>query len=380
MLNDISYKLASKIQIVSSHFPAIRSLAREACNILMCGKERIVNIDVESAYEKLNSVHKDVKSSAICNNVIKEPKYDLQIIVPVYNVEKQLEGCIKSVLTQKTHYTFLLVIINDGSPDNSDEIIKKYEDDERVKVIRQENKGFSGARNAGLSQIEARYVMFVDSDDALCDNAIETLMQTAYEDDADIVEGNYVRIKRGGGKVINLNTTQHLNASVKLGQPWGKVFKAEIFHEICFPEKYWFEDTIGAFLLYPLSQRVSTVSMPVYQYLINPHGISATSKGRSQSLDTVYITEALLKDSATIGILEKCKQQLYEHMFNQMRTNFCRTVDLGEEVRRSVFVVHYELVDRYFKGCQTQYENNKSLECAIRKRDYKEYTICCLSS
>lgn len=379
MEKDFTIKLACIASAVGRRVPKTKPLANVACKILMCRKKHSVDISVETANRLLNNVYKDVETSALCANTISEQRYDLQIVMPVYNVEKQLEQCIRSVLSQKTCFSYQLIIINDGSPDHSDDIIKRYEGDERIRVIRQENKGFSGARNAGLAEIVAKYVMFVDSDDALADDAIENLMQVAYADDADIVEGNYIRVRNGVESLVRCHETEHVNGTVKLGQPWAKVFKAEMFHNVHYPEKYWFEDTIGAFILYPMAKRVSAINTPVYKYLINPNGISATCKGRAQTLDTLYITRAMLKDDMSLGLLDTEKQRLYEHMFHQIRINFNRTALLGEQVRECVFVVSCDLMERYFSGCYTQREESKALESAIRKRDYKSYVIGCLT-
>lgn len=378
MKKDFAYKFARCISNVVRHVPSTRPMANIAYDFLMYGKRRKVDIKLEVANNLLKSVHEDVESSAVCSNKIFEYQYDLQIVMPVYNVEKQLEQCIRSVLGQSTRFSYQLVIINDGSPDHSDEIIKKFESIEHIRVIRQENKGFSGARNAGLSEIQGKYVMFVDSDDILANDAIESLMDIAYSDDADIVEGNYIRMKNGTEKYIHCHDTEHINASVKLGQPWAKVFRAELFRNTKYPEKYLFEDTIGAFLLYPLAKRVSSIDKPVYKYFINPKGISTTIKGRAETLDSLYITRAMLKDCARRRMFDNYKQQLYEHMFCQIKVNFDRTSLLGEEIRLCVFVVTCELMENYFKGCHTQLEKNKPLELSLKEHNYKTYMLNCL--
>lgn len=125
------------------------------------------------------------------NNEIKDPKYDLQIIVPAYNVEKYVDECIKSILSQDTEYKYLLVLVDDGSTDATSRIIDQYANSDNVKIIHQTNKGFSGARNAGLKEIFARYVMFVDSDDLLPQGAIQIMISAIKDKKADIVQGGF---------------------------------------------------------------------------------------------------------------------------------------------------------------------------------------------
>ena len=101
------------------------------------------------------------------------PQYDLQIIIPAYNAEKYIENCLNSILSQKTQYTYVITVINDGSTDETSQILSKYLDDEHVDIISQSNKGFSGARNRGLKNLVGHYLMFVDSDDWIAHRTVE---------------------------------------------------------------------------------------------------------------------------------------------------------------------------------------------------------------
>ena len=103
----------------------------------------------------------------------------VSVIIPVYNVEKYLSECLDSVLGQ-TFQDFEAICVNDGSLDNSAEILKRYEQkDARIEVITQENQGLAGARNTGLNHIKGKYVCFLDSDDTLPLNALETMVKIA---------------------------------------------------------------------------------------------------------------------------------------------------------------------------------------------------------
>lgn len=102
-------------------------------------------------------------------------KKSISIIVPVYNNQKTIERCVESIIGQ-TESNWNLILINDGSTDNSLEICEKYEKkDNRIKVINQKNNGVSSARNRGLEVADGDYIIFVDSDDYVELNLIETL-------------------------------------------------------------------------------------------------------------------------------------------------------------------------------------------------------------
>ena len=97
----------------------------------------------------------------------------ISVIVPVYNAEKYLERCIESILCQKTNEEYEVILINDGSTDNSLQICRRYEQkDKRIKIINQENKGVAVARNQGISVASGQFVVFIDSDDYVKPNFI----------------------------------------------------------------------------------------------------------------------------------------------------------------------------------------------------------------
>jgi glycosyltransferase involved in cell wall biosynthesis len=121
----------------------------------------------------------------------------ISIIVPVYKVEKFLSKCVDSILNQ-TYRNIEIILIDDGSPDNSPAICDEYaEKDNRIKVIHQRNAGLAGARNAGLAICRGEYIAFVDSDDYIEPNMMEAMLNAAVNNDCDIVRCNCATIKDG---------------------------------------------------------------------------------------------------------------------------------------------------------------------------------------
>ena len=119
----------------------------------------------------------------------------ISVIVPVYNVEKYLEECLDSIQNQ-TFSNIEIILVNDGSSDNSKEICKKYcEQDNRFKLINQTNQGQSVARNTGVAASKGEFIAFVDSDDIILSNYLETLMQYLAAD-VDIVESQFTVSKK----------------------------------------------------------------------------------------------------------------------------------------------------------------------------------------
>ena len=111
----------------------------------------------------------------------------ISVIIPVYNVEKYLSQCLDSILNQ-TFKDFECICVNDGSTDKSLAILQEYVNkDDRIKIINQENKGLSGARNSALKIVNGKYITFIDSDDFVTIDYLEKLINIAEKEDSDIV-------------------------------------------------------------------------------------------------------------------------------------------------------------------------------------------------
>lgn len=318
--------------------------------------------EVEKAQTLLNALHADPHNSCICQNqVAVTPQYDLQIIVPAYNVEKYIKECLDSVLSQDTSFSYIVKVINDGSTDGTLKILESYQKDNRIEIICQKNKGLSGARNTGLKEINARYLMFLDSDDKLAPGAIEAFMKMAQETDADIVEGAYLKFC---GAVVTKRYThsdeKRASVSNLYGFAWGKVYKADLFAHIQFPEGYWFEDTLCALILHPLAKKISTTSHCVYCYRTNFKGISRTFRGKPKCLDSYYICEQLLADRAKLGL--PMDEKFLHGIVRQFRLNSNRISSLKrEDIDKAVFIQQSALIRQYFPYVSARNELIESL-------------------
>ena len=115
----------------------------------------------------------------------------ISVIVPIYKVERYLVRCLDSIVNQ-TYRNLEIILVEDGSPDNCGAICDDYARlDERIRVIHQENRGLSAARNAGLDIMSGEYLMFVDSDDRLKSNILQSLFEKAELYSSDFAECGY---------------------------------------------------------------------------------------------------------------------------------------------------------------------------------------------
>lgn len=127
-------------------------------------------------------------------------KYKVSVIVPVYNVEKYIEKCILSILSQ-SYKNYELILINDGSTDSSLDIILKYENNPLVRIINKENTGQADTRYQGLLISQGEYIYYVDSDDFIEPYTLEKLVEQVEKYDADVVFGRY-RLVDEYGKIL----------------------------------------------------------------------------------------------------------------------------------------------------------------------------------
>ena len=159
----------------------------------------------------------------------------VSIIVPVYNGERYFTDCIQSILVQS--FTDIeVIVINDGSTDSSLSLIKRYaQNDSRIVVINQKNKGVSAARSAGLSKAKGDYIMFVDADDYFAkNNAIELLMNFAdVNGNPDVVQ--FRRVKDTRKQFLSVNTRNldsrilgRMIANEMINTLWDKLYKKSI--------------------------------------------------------------------------------------------------------------------------------------------------------
>lgn len=173
----------------------------------------------------------------------------ISIIIPVYNVGQYLEKCLESVINQ-TYKKLEIILVNDGSTDNSVSICKKYErKDKRIKLINKENGGVSSARNCGLDICIGSYVTFIDSDDYVEKDYIETLYKKLKKYNVDIVFSNAINIyENGKTDVLNRSDKDEflegnniikeiLNEKIITSVCWGNLYKSNLVKDIRFDIK-----------------------------------------------------------------------------------------------------------------------------------------------
>ena len=215
----------------------------------------------------------------------------ISVIVPVYRVEEYLERCVKSILSQ-TYKNLEVILVDDGSPDQCPAICDACaEKDARVKVIHQENKGLSGARNAGIDAASGEYLAFVDSDDYVSPHFIEELYQLLQDTGCAIGQCRFSYVK-GDGLVEEGDSAFCIYRRESLMEQlygpeekatcfvvaWNKLYRAELFKEtgIRYPEGRIHEDEATTYRLFHEAKKLAFLDRALYGYYTE-NGGSITS-------------------------------------------------------------------------------------------------------
>ena len=249
----------------------------------------------------------------------------ISVIVPVYNVEKYLERCIRSILMQ-TFKDFDLILIDDGSPDNCPELCDFYEKkDKRIFVIHQNNMGLSAARNTGLNwtfkNSDSRWITFIDSDDWVHPRYLESLYVMVKKTeqnismclyncvDKTVLESDLKQIKYDLQNPEFLWDTEY-GATVTA---WGKLFKKELFKDIRFPVGILSEDLYTLPIILFSQKYIAFTREQLYYYYYNPKGIMNSN----WNLDKLTMLKAHKKQIKFFR-----KNKLYRALKRQ-RTSYC---------------------------------------------------------
>lgn len=218
-------------------------------------------------------------------------KIKISVIVPIYNVEKYLVRCIESLLNQTFNY-FEVLLIDDGSIDNSSEICKKFcTRDTRIKYFYKKNGGLSDARNYGIERSNGNYLIFVDSDDYVDRNYLLYLYKAVEEKDADIAICSFKNVNEQG-KVLSVTNVsansvmsgRKLLANYLSGKDnisdevaWNKIYKRKIFKKLRYPKGHIYEDEAIITQILWNVKKVAFVEQSLYYYVQRGGSITSSS-------------------------------------------------------------------------------------------------------
>ncbi len=357
----------------------------------------------------------------------------ISVVVPVYNVEKYLRECLDSLANQ-TFEDFEVICVNDGSDDSSPDILEEYaSEDERFKIVSQENKGLSGARNTGMNYIKGRYLLFLDSDDWLELNALELLYNHANALNSEMVifpyryfnqetkqyeENDFTKLNMFDSSVDNKNFNyKNIPETVfRIPHESIKLYDVKTLKKLAvkFPEGLNYEDAYFFYKIFFKLNKVSIIRTPIYNYRIRNDSICTTGTEKSFDIFKILTSiENFLKEDeiyesfkdefilfTVINLkfvylrlderfrdryLEKIKKNYEFFSLNQVNKNhlatwhfddraFYQAIDVsnnGIEFELNYKKLYYEFLANHYEGVIEQLRNENQV-LAQKNNDLKE--------
>ena len=302
------------------------------------------------------------------------------IIVPTYNREKYIIKCIDSVLDQ-TYDNFEVIIIDDGSTDNTENLVKKYQD-KRIKYFKNENHGIGYSRNFGINKAKGDYIFFLDSDDYLEENMLEEVLNNIKNHD--ILIFNYKEIYEVDNHILlngfdefsdyTLEKHPELINKINLG-PCNKVFSTKLFKdkENRFPEDIKYEDFPLIIKLFKEAEKIKSCGL----YLTNV----AVHKGG----ETLTVDERVFDIFKGLDMVKNTlNDKVYKNELNKLIVRKITTYTISQRTQKDKSLIN-KFIDEafnYLKKNVKDYKNNKYyknrsvMKRTIEKNKFLTKTYC----
>lgn len=229
----------------------------------------------------------------------------ISVIVPAYNVEKYIKTCLDSLINQ-TYSNFEIIVVNDGSTDQTEEILRSYQSNPKFRIYSQENGGLSAARNQGLKLANGELVCFVDSDDSVKSDYLEKLVAPFIEDvDVDITvcgyqekfENSVINHVLKSQKITGRKATEDLLIKQQDFNvlAWNKLYRKSLFsdYKIEYPVRQIHEDNLTTYKLFFHAQKIVYISDELYVYQRTHSEITKNRYSEEKTLKRLQVKEQM---------------------------------------------------------------------------------------
>lgn len=294
----------------------------------------------------------------------------ISVIVPVYNVEKYIKKCLDSLVNQ-TLDGVEIIVVNDGSPDNSQKIIDEYTKKyKNVKSYIKENGGLSDARNYGIKKATGEYISFVDSDDYIRNDMLEIMYNYAIKEDLDVVVCDSINVYDNGSEILIKSNNNYSDNDVRnyiISPPMActRLFKKTIFDKIQFKKNIYYEDLEMTPKVVNITDKIGFVSEGLYYYVQRDGSImkqNVFNKKLLNIFDVLKSNKDLLED--------KFPEEIeYMYITHLLRTASLRFLNYDNE-KEYIYKIH-NIMKEYFP----KWKNN----VYYKKSSFKLKLICILA-
>lgn len=293
----------------------------------------------------------------------------VSVIVPVYNVENYIRKCLES-LVEQTLEEIEIIIVNDGTKDNSMSIIKEFADKypQKIVILEKENGGLSDARNYAIPHAKGEYIAFLDSDDYIEKNMYEDMYEIAKKEKSDMVECDFYweyphKTKTDIGQIYQ--GKKQMLEKIRV-VAWNKLIKRKILQEtkIRFPVGYHYEDVEFTYQLIPYLEKVSFLKKPCIHYIQREGSISNSQNERTKEI--FDILENVINFYKQKGIYEEYQEQLeYIYVRILFCSSFLRMVKIQDRKIRN------ELLKQTWENVKQKFPNWKKNEILRKNKSVK---------
>lgn len=309
-----------------------------------------------------------------------EAETDLCVIVPCYNQSAYLKDCLDPVLNYRFRRKVSFIFVDDGSTDGSGEILDSYAERTGVSVIHQENHGLSHARNTALKRCSSSYIFLLDADDVVVPSVLERILDFAIDQGADVVECAYETFQTGSELKTSEQTPEQkeirsLPWNKLRGYAWGKVFREELFREICFPEGYLMEDCVMGFLFAPRCREVYLCGECGYFYRMNPAGITAGIQKEKRAVHTYWVLELMLDNMDRLQI--PMDNMLYDKVLNWIVMNYVIIRYQDQNAQVAIFILLCRRLKAWNQSFSSENRGYHLVQQALAAEDYALYQKSC---
>lgn len=273
----------------------------------------------------------------------------ISVVVPVWNVEEYIEKCLNSIVNQ-TLKDIEIIVVNDGSPDNSQKIIDKFvkEHPKKIKSYIKANGGQGSARNYGLKKSKGEYIAFVDSDDWIDSTMLEEMYETASLENSDIVICDM--IEHYPNKDIYHDCTNLTYKFDKAPSVCNRLFKKSLINNVEFISGIWYEDLNFTTKILMSTDKISTISKSFYHYYYRPNS-TMNNNNSVKNLDIIASVNDIINYAKKNNFYDNNKSELEFLIINHilvtsiMRVAKHNSKDKNSVIKRMIEYCHQNIPD-----------------------------------
>lgn len=282
-------------------------------------------------------------------------------IIPVYNAEKTLSYCLDSILNQ-TDQDFEIILVNDGSVDKSQEIIEEYKKKHpnKIKAYTQKNSGIATTRNNGIKYSSGKYLFFIDNDDYIDPDYVETFVNEIEERKCDVVIGGYRRVTEEGKILYQKQPIDSPWSKYMFITPWGRVYRKDalVKNNISFLNLNIGED-IGLNINTNLKLKVETIPYTGYNWVDKKTSTSNTlHKGMKKNVDFIPLLEKI-KEYSKSTKMSKIEESLLEYFI--IKTAIYYILHSGRKTEHTILKSEAKQIFNWVRENYPKYSKNKNI-------------------